>query len=97
MKSKWCFDLHLFYKQGHWTLLHVFTGHLYLFLWEFLFNSCDHFFIGVLILWGLSFFEFLVTFGILVPFQMSSWQIFPQFYGLCLESGDCFLWCAEAL
>jgi hypothetical protein len=35
MKSKCCFDLHLFYKQGSWTLLHVFTGDLCFFRWEF--------------------------------------------------------------
>jgi hypothetical protein len=35
MRSKCCFDLHLFYNQGIRTLLHAFTGHLYLFLWEF--------------------------------------------------------------
>jgi hypothetical protein len=28
-------DLHLFYSQGSWTLLHVFTGNLHLFHWEF--------------------------------------------------------------
>jgi hypothetical protein len=58
MKSKCCFDLHLFYNQGSWTLLHVST------FWQFLplpfenslFNSCVYFFTGVLILWGLSFF-----------------------------------------
>jgi hypothetical protein len=34
-KNKCCVDLHRFYHQGSWTLLHVFTLHLYLFLWEF--------------------------------------------------------------
>jgi hypothetical protein len=49
------FDFHLFYNQGSWTLLHVFTGHLYLFLWEFPVWFIVHFFIGVLILCRLSF------------------------------------------
>jgi hypothetical protein len=35
MKCKCCFDMHLCYNQGNWTLLHVFTGHWYVFLWEF--------------------------------------------------------------
>jgi hypothetical protein len=40
-----------------------------------LFNSCANFFIGVLILWGLSFW-FPCRFWILVSYQMSGWQRF---------------------
>jgi hypothetical protein len=75
MKSK-CFDLHLFYNQGSWTLLHAFTGHLFLFLWEFLLNSCAHFFIGGVDSLGTEFFLIPYRFWILDHYQMSNWQRF---------------------
>jgi hypothetical protein len=74
MKSKCCFDLHLFCNQRSWTLPNVFTGHFFLFLWEEE-NSYAHFFIGVLILQRLSFCV-PYRFWILDPYQMSSWQRF---------------------
>jgi histidinol phosphatase-like PHP family hydrolase len=56
---------------------HVFTGHLYLFFENSLFNSCAHFFIGLLILWELSFW-IPYRFWILVPYHMNSWQVFSS-------------------
>jgi hypothetical protein len=74
MKSKSCFDLHLFYNQGRWTL-HVLLAICTSSFENFLFNSCTHFFIWGLILWGLSFLSSCRNW-ILVSYQMSSWQRF---------------------
>jgi hypothetical protein len=75
MKSKYCFDLHLFYNQGGWILLHVFTSHLYLFLWEFCLINVP---ISSLGCWFFRSWIFWVpyTFWILVPYCIKSWQSF---------------------
>jgi hypothetical protein len=86
------------YNQGRWALLHVFASHLYLSSFEnSLFNSCAHFFTGVLILWRLSFFEFPVDSGYYSLIRQVAGTDFLPFCGLSLESGDCFLWCVETL
>jgi hypothetical protein len=77
MKSKCCFDLHFFYNQGSWILLCVFTGHLYLFLWEFPIEfMCPFLHWGVDSL-GLSCFS-SCRFWILVSYSMSIWQRFSH-------------------
>jgi hypothetical protein len=84
MKSQ-CFDLHLFCNQESWTLLHVFTGHLYFFLWEFpVLFMCPFFHWNVV--FGGWVFWIPCRFWILDPYWMSSWQRFFSHSLGCLLS-----------
>jgi hypothetical protein len=84
MKSKCCFDLSLFYSQGSWTFLHVFSGHLYLFLWEL---PLMHVPISSLGCWFFGGWVFWVPcrFWILVPYWIVAAKIFSYSVGCLLR------------
>jgi hypothetical protein len=88
--------LHFFYGQGSW-MLHVFTGHLYLFFWKFPMQFTCPFLYRVVDFWGVEFFELPVDSGYQSLTRWIAGKDCLLFCRLSLKSSDCLFYCVEAV